>query len=59
MSDAVRLREQGRKARRLAAGVSDRMSQDALNHYAKECEEQAAKLEARAALEDYERKREG
>jgi len=40
-----RLRDQAAKARRLAASVTDKMSQNALMHYADECEEHAAKLE--------------
>lgn len=53
-SDVERLREQSEKARRLAASVTDRMSQNALMHYADECDEQAAKLEL---IEEAERRR--
>lgn len=45
LNDVKRLREQAAKARRLSAGVNDRISQNALNHYADECDEHADRLE--------------
>lgn len=45
LSDIKRLREQAAKARRLAAGVNDPISKDALTHYADECDEHADRLE--------------
>jgi len=53
-SDVQRLRKQSEKARRLAASVTDRISQNALMHYADECDEHAAKLEL---IEEAERRR--
>ena len=45
MNDIQRLRTRAIKARRLAAGVNDPISKDALTHYATECDEQADRLE--------------
>ena len=45
VNDIKRLRDQAVKARRLAAGVNDPISIDALTHYADECDEHADRLE--------------
>jgi len=45
ISEVERLRGQADKARRLAAGIDDKMSKDALIYYAKECDDHAERLE--------------
>ena len=52
-NDAVRLREQAAKARRLAVQTSDQMATTKLRRYADECDANADRLEtARQTAED-------
>lgn len=51
MNDIKRLREQAAKGRRLAAGVNDPVSKDALLRYANECDKHADTLELAAEAE--------
>lgn len=46
--DAKQLTEMARKARRLALATTDPVTLDILEHYAAECEEQAARLRVAA-----------